>query len=212
MPIDLAEMLDPGHSAVLTMEVQRGVLGGLPALGAAVEEVGILPNLRRLLAGARRAGVAVVHCTAGPLLVPGAPPNYPGAAAMARRGAGVPASGPAALGSTRADLAPEIGPEPSDLVVERHQGVTPFTGTELDGVLRRLGVTTVVASGISLNVGIVALCAEAVSLGYRVAVAVDAVAGVPAAYGRAVLENAIPFLATRLGVDELCAIWEPVAR
>ena len=72
-------------------------------------------------------------------------------------------------------------------MISRHHGVSPFSGTELDAVLRRLGVRSIVACGVSLNVGILGLTIEAVSLGYRVAVATDAVAGVPVEYGRAVL-------------------------
>ena len=29
MPVDLAEVAEPGHTAVLTMEIQRGVVGDL---------------------------------------------------------------------------------------------------------------------------------------------------------------------------------------
>ena len=204
MPVDLEEMLSPGAAALLTMEVQRSVVGDLavlPALTGAVAEVGLLPRIDRLVRGARSAGVPVVHCTAGEDAVPSAPPNYPGGSALARR-RGTPEVRAAGSGAVA-----EVD-RGSDLVVERHHGVSPFTGTELDAVLRRLGVRTVVACGVSLNVGIMGLTIEAVSLGYRVVVATDAVVGVPTEYGRAVLDNTMPFLATRLTVAELCAIWE----
>ena len=203
MPIDLDEMLNTGSAAVLVMEVQRGVVGDLstlPDLKDAANEVGLVDHIARLLDGARSAGVPVVHCTVGADAVPSAPPNYPGAAAIAKR-RGSPEDQAAGSGAV---AGVDRG---SDLVVERHHGVSPFTGTELDAVLRRLGIRTVVACGVSLNVGIIALTAEAVSLGYRVAVATDAVVGVPVEYGRAVLANTLPFLATRLTVADLCAVW-----
>ena len=206
MPIDLTEMLAPPGTAVLVMEVQRSTVGdltGLPALREAAAEAGMLPRIRDLLAAAREAGVTVVHCTVGADLVPSAPPNYPGAAAIAKR------RGAAAADPGAADPVPEIGAAPSDLVLSRHHGVSPFSGTELDAVLRRLGVRSIVACGVSLNVGILGLTIEAVSLGYRVAVATDAVAGVPVEYGRAVIDNSLPFLATRLTVAELVAVWRP---
>ena len=43
----------------------------------------------------------------------------------------------------------------------------------------RMGVTTVIATGVSLNVGILGLCLSAADLGYRVVVPTDAVVGVP---------------------------------
>jgi len=206
VPVDFEEMFAPAHTAVLTMEVQRGVVGdlsALPALSQAAEDVGLFASIRELLRAARSAGVPVVHCTAGPDKVPDAPPNYPGAAAMAKRRA----AGGGGEGPGFAELVVDIGPEPTDLVVERHHGITPFTGTELDAVLRRLGTRTVVACGVSLNVGIIGLSVEAVSLGYRVAVALDAVVGVPVEYGKAVIEHTLPFVATRLSVADLRSVW-----
>ena len=43
-------------------------------------------------------------------------------------------------------------------------------------------MTTVVAIGVSLNVGVLGLVLSAVDLGYQVVVPTDAVAGVPEAY------------------------------
>ena len=77
---------------------------------------------------------------------------------------------------------PTLGPEPSDYVSARRHGVSPFGGTSLDATLRGLGVTTVVATGVSLNLGIPGLAIEAVNLGYRVVLPQDAVCGVPADY------------------------------
>src|SRR5919198_1095093 len=81
--------------------------------------------------------------------------------------------------------------EPGDLESRRYHGFTPFTGTSLDQTLRSLGVRTVVAVGVSLNLAIPGLCLEAVNLGYRVVVLTDAVAGMPAEYGDAVMANTI---------------------
>src|SRR5439155_22851181 len=67
MPIDLVELLAPGHTAMLTMEMQRGVIGDLaavPDLAAEVASQSVITNAARLATAARRAGVRVVHCTA----------------------------------------------------------------------------------------------------------------------------------------------------
>jgi nicotinamidase-related amidase len=205
MPLDLQEMLASGSAAVLTMEVQRSVVGDashLPALREAASAVDLFARIAQLLDGARGAGVPVVHCTAAVSAVPSAPPNYPGGAALAKRGGGP---------STGDDLVEQIGARASDLIVARHHGVSPFTGTELDAVLRRLKVRTVVACGVSLNVGIIGLTVEAIGLDYRVVVAKDAVVGVPVEYGEAVLANTLPFLATRLSVEEVCSVWKTSA-
>jgi nicotinamidase-related amidase len=85
--------------------------------------------------------------------------------------------------------------------------MTPFTSTSLDQILRNLGVTTVVATGNSVNIGVLGLVMVAVDLGYQVVVVRDAVAGVPKAYADAVLDNTIALLATIVTTDELLAAW-----
>jgi biuret amidohydrolase len=100
-----------------------------------------------------------------------------------------------------------LGPEPSDLVSTRLHGVSPFSGTSLDTWLRNLGVRTVVATGVSVNLGVLGLAIEAVNLGYRVVVPRDAVAGLTEAYADAVLDNTFPLISTVTTVDSLVEAW-----
>ena len=206
MPIDLAEMVAPGHTAMLTMEMQRGIIGDLaviPDLAAEVANQSVIANAARLAAAAREAGVRVVHCTAEFRADrAGSIANAPMLAVMMR------SPGHLEVGSPATEVVDELGPHPSDIVSSRRHGISPFTGTDLDAILRNLGVGTVVATGVSLNLGIPGLAIEAVNLGYRVAVVTDAVAGVPREYGRAVMDNTLALLATRVTVNDLIAAWK----
>ena len=92
-------------------------------------------------------------------------------------------------GSEGARLLPEFGPAPDDVVLRRWHGVGPMGGTDLDAVLRNLDVSTIVVVGVSLNIAIPNLVMDAVNAAYRVIVPRDAVAGVPAEYGTAVIDN-----------------------
>ncbi|GAB2913643.1 hypothetical protein GCM10027203_11550 [Nonomuraea fastidiosa] len=106
--------------------------------------------------------------------------------------------------------ATEVLPEllgPGDLESRRHHGFSPFTGTSLDMTLRSLGVSAVVALGVSLDLGIPGPALEAVNLGYRVNVVTDAVAGVREEYAQAVLRYTIGLLATRTATAELIKAW-----
>ena len=78
----------------------------------------------------------------------------------------------------------EIGVDPADIVLARYHGLGPMTGTQLDPMLRNLGVTTIVGVGVSLNVGMTNLAFDAVNRGYQIVIPRDAVAGVPAAIRR----------------------------
>lgn len=205
MPLDLAELLAPASTAVLTMELQRGVVGdraSIPDLAREVGARGVLAAAGRLAEAARAAGAPVVHCTAE--FRPdraGSASNAPLLAVMGKR------PNHLVVGSPEVEVVPELGPDPRDLVVPRLSGVSPFTGTALDVTLRNLGVRTVVATGVSVNLAVLGLAIEAVNLGYRVVVATDAVAGTPADYADAVMDGTIALLATRLTVDEIAAVW-----
>ena len=79
-------------------------------------------------------------------------------------------------------------------------------------LLRNLGVRTIVATGVSLNVGVAGLVMVGVDLGYDVVVVTDAVAGIPREYGEAVLEHTIAPLATRVTADDVVATWARLQR
>ena len=190
------------------MELQRGVVGdlaALPLLREAATAVGMPERAGAVCAAARDAGVEVVHCTAE------FRPDRKGSARNARI-----LAASAELNGDRLDHGnpgtepiAELDVQPSDLVVPRSHGLTPFVATELDQILRNLGVQTVVAVGNSLNIGILGLVLVAVDLGYQVVVPADAVVGVPVEYGRAVLENSLSLLATVTTTDDLVAAWRP---
>src|SRR3990172_11080292 len=66
MSLDLPSLVAPGHTALVTQECQRGVIGdlsALPALAAAAQGE-MIANVAALVDAARRAGVRVIHCTA----------------------------------------------------------------------------------------------------------------------------------------------------
>ncbi len=206
MPVDLQTLLAPSQAAVLMMECQEGIVGeraALGALGEAVRRHGTIAQIARVLHAARAARVPVFHCTmarrpdgggavvnclllaatkksAGPGLVPGSPQWAPVAA---------------------------LAPVETDWVLTRFHGISPFHSTELDAILRNLGVRTVVATGVSVNVGVLGMTIEAVNAGYQVVIPREAVAGTPDEYVTAVIDNTLRLLATIAPVDDVVAAW-----
>jgi len=205
----LAGILEPAKTAVLTMELQEGVVGAgalLPALVEEVTRVGLLDTARRVCGSARAAGARVVHCTAVTR-----PDGAGGVAnckifALGERLRRETGTSPTQLGTPGAELVAGLGDE-GDLVVARLHGMTPFTSTALDQILRNLGVTTVVATGVSVNLGVFGMALSALDLGYQVVIVRDAVAGVPAEYAAAVLDNSLSMIATLVSAEELLAVW-----
>ena len=203
---DLSDLLDPNRTAVLTMELQRAVVGDLATMGGLAEaaaETQTVANAARICRAARTAGVRVVHCTA----------QFRADGAGSARNCKLLAvaldhnSEALAAGAPGAELIGELEAGPADIVISRLHGLTPFTSTALDQVLRNCGITTVVATGVSLNVGIAGLVLSAVDLGYRVVVPDDAVVGLPVDYGRAVMRNTISLLATVTSTAAIIETW-----
>jgi nicotinamidase-related amidase len=201
----LQQLVARGRCAVVVMELQRGVVGDLaciPQLAQAVAEAGVIANTARLLRTARAAGVRVIHCTAAFRRDRvGSPGNIPMVNALLRNPDHL------VVGSPQVEVCPELGPEPGDLEVQRLHGMSPFAGTELDPFLRSVGASTVIATGVSLNVGITGLVIEALNHCYRVVVPTDCVAGWPLDYGKLVLEKTIAQLAALSTADEIASVW-----
>jgi hypothetical protein len=64
--MDLNELVAPAHTALVTQEIQRGVVGDLSALPDLAEAAAdALPQIAALAEAARAAGVPVIHCTVG---------------------------------------------------------------------------------------------------------------------------------------------------
>jgi nicotinamidase-related amidase len=199
----LEHLAAPEHTAIVTQECQGAVMGPNAGLGMLATEARriALPNIARLLPAARAAGVRVVHC-----LVQRRPDGLGSnhnakIFAIGRGGVDITPGTPGAV------LLPEFGPEPTDLVLSRWHGVGPMGGTDLDAVLRNLGVSTIVVVGVSLNIAIPNVVMDAVNAAYRVIVPEDAVAGVPAEYGAAVIANTLSLLATITTTDDLLRAW-----
>jgi nicotinamidase-related amidase len=201
----LAELVAPGHTALLLQEMQQGVVGPdskLPALAEAGTEIGLIDQVVAVAVAGRSAGAAVVHCTAENL------PDGFGGNQNSRLFAGSRRAGLANLPGTDAVRpVPELGPEAGDVVLPRYHGLSPMTGSSLDSLLRNQGISTVVVVGVSLNVAIPNLVFDAINRSYQVVVVSDAVAGIPVEYGRQVLAQSLALVATLATTAEMVAAW-----
>jgi biuret amidohydrolase len=202
-----ASLIEPSRTALVINEFQRGVVGDLsefPQIALSAQLA--IEKLAELLGVARAAGVTVVHCVMAQR-ADGRGGNHNtsfSAAARKRREAGeAPSTDP----TTFAEVVPELKPVTSDFVLSRLHGMSPMSDTGLDPLLRNLGVTTVVAAGASLNVGIMALALDAMNRSYDVVVVSDACSAIPEEYGQAMLRNSFPIISRVATAEELASVW-----
>ncbi|HYC22064.1 MAG TPA: cysteine hydrolase [Candidatus Bathyarchaeia archaeon] len=206
MPLDLKSLVHPSSTAVITVECQKGVIGStgpLSALSQAVRESGMVARAAELLRAARAARVPVMHGIVVRRADGGGSTVNCRLFAATRK-----AGGPGLLaGSEAARVVDEFAVADSDYLVPRHHGVSLFHDTELDSLLRSLGVRTVVLAGVSINIALLGTTIEAVNRGYQVVIPEDAVTGTPPEYVKMVLTHTLPLLATVTRTDEIRAAW-----
>jgi nicotinamidase-related amidase len=208
MPADLKALLEPSRCAVVTSELQNGVVGPsalFPELARlARRRVGAMADV---VDAARAAGVPVIHATVHRRAdARGANSNARlfGAALKAARNAG---HGDLLPGSEAAAVIDRIGLADGDIVLPRYHGLGPMYDSGLAAVLRNLGVRTVIPVGVSVNVAITNLVMDAVNAGFDVVLPRDAVAGVPVEYAEAVIDNTLALLAVVTSSGEFAKLW-----
>lgn len=211
----LHDLLAGSDVAVVTMELQEGVIGDEALMGPLAEAVranDVRSVVGQLCVSARRYGVPVVHCIAENR------PDGLGSSdncavfAMNNRLRRETGNTPIDQGSPGSHLISEVGPEPTDLIVSRIHGLTPFTRTSLDQILRNMGVRTLIVVGVSLNIGVMGTVISAVDLGYNVILVRDGVCGVPQEYADAVLQHTMPLLATVVDSRDIESFWNGADR
>jgi ureidoacrylate peracid hydrolase len=134
------EHIEPSKTALIVVDMQNDfVAPGAPMQSPA--GLAMVPQLQRALACCRAHGIPVIYtahvhrangCDLG--LLGHAPP-------IARRDALV-------AGSAGAAIFPEIAPRDDEIVISKHR-FSAFYGTDLEIILRGLGVTAVVITGVT---------------------------------------------------------------
>ena len=146
--------LTPARTALVVIDLQRGT-AAMPAAPHPASDV--VTHAAAIADALRAAGgtVVLVRVT----------PSADGRDALRPR-TDMPAQHPGPRPPDWAEIVPELGPEPGDLVITKRQWGA-FYGTELDLQLRRRGIDTILLAGISTNVGVESTARDAFERGYE---------------------------------------------
>ena len=154
--------IDPATTALVLIDLQRGIAGGT-TLPHAAELV--VQNGAKLAAACRAAGIMVVLVRVDP---------GPNGVLFPRALADVPRM-PFNMPENWAELVPELGVQSGDVIVTKHQP-NAFFSTDLHIQLSRRGLRTIILGGISTNIGVEATARAAQELGYDQIFVEDAMA------------------------------------
>jgi ureidoacrylate peracid hydrolase len=156
--------IDPPHAALLIIDVQNYCIGASTSeyFRHSLREI-VLPNVRRLQFVCRGAGIEVIYSVIENMTRDGRDRSLD----YKISGIDVP------RGSSDAQVLDEIAPAEDEMVF-RKTSSNVFISTNIDYVLRNLGVRSLIIAGIMTDQCVESAVRDACDLGYLVTVVIDA--------------------------------------
>lgn len=205
----LEKQLSAQRTGLIMFDALNGYLHPAnPAKVKFLEERNILPNMQRLLQGARKVGMNAFYPSGA---------HAPDGSDTVLRLTDTDMD----LGSTDAenavikprfyadskdaDIAPELAPAPGDLRIPKHRW-NSFFQTDLDLQLRVRGIETIVICGGSTDVGIASTVFAARDLDYGIVVAKDACFSARGNNNEFFMERVFPRMGRVMNVDDIVAL------
>ncbi|MFM1813982.1 MAG: putative isochorismatase family protein ywoC [Pseudomonadota bacterium] len=177
-----------------------------------LDERNILPNLQRLLAGARSTGITTFYPSGAH-----APDGSDTVARLTDTDMELNpitvesqkvAKAPFSKDSKDAEVAPELAPAPGDVLVPKHRW-NSFHQTDLDLHLRVRGIDTIVIAGGSTDVGIASTVFGARDLDYGIVVISDCCYSARGNNNEFFLTRVFPRMGRVMTVDQAVALMVP---
>ncbi|KFZ15511.1 hypothetical protein V502_05557 [Pseudogymnoascus sp. VKM F-4520 (FW-2644)] len=147
-------------TALLILDLQNGILDRVPDIATH------LPHYATTIAAARSASVPVIYVKLG------FRPNHPDISPRNKMFERVKPYGGFLEGSDATTIHPSIAPTDGDIIVTKRR-VSAFAGSDLELVLRSLGVEKLVLAGLSTSGVVLSTVRQASDLDYAVTVLSD---------------------------------------
>jgi nicotinamidase-related amidase len=176
------------------MDMQNGIVDRLAEKSAPLLDV-----LEGALTAARAAGVPVIFVRVA--FRDGAPEASP----RNRSFSTLAASDVLSENGTGTKVHPRLAPRDSEIVVTKRR-VSAFAGSDLDVVLRSLGVDSLVLTGIATSGVVLSTLRQAADLDFALTVLHDGCADVDDEVHRVLTQKVFPRQATVMSVDDWCAL------
>lgn len=154
--------INPKSSALLVMDCQVNIIDSL----VHSEREKLLTNLKKAIGVARRIGIPVIY------VVVRFREGYPEISSRNALFGGLKEAGRLQESASDTAICEEIKPQPSEVIVTKKR-ISAFTGSDLEVILRSMGIDTLVLAGVS-SLGVVESTARlAFDLDYRLFVLGD---------------------------------------
>lgn len=200
----LSEKVQPRHTALVVVDVQNDFCADGGYFSAVYDDLSaiqqMVPRLDSFITSAREAGVPIVFVRA----IYDEP--YVSAPWMERRSRGR-APKPLCLSDTWGAGFYVVRPQPGDLVVTKHR-YSAFVGTNLDLVLRSMGIKTILVTGVATNVCVESTARDGYQMDYYVVFLEDCAATTSEHLQKSTLENIGRQFGVVVSSSEVAAAWK----
>jgi len=188
-------------TALLIVDLQNDnlVKGGKFEGSGAVEHAekqNVIQNIKAIADKAREAGIPVFH---NHFVVEEGAKGIGSRAPIFRAIAEV---GSIVRGTWGSAPVKEVEPQEGDFVIEKSR-MSAFNGTQLDVLLRGLGVETIIVTGVWTNMAVEHTCRDGADHGYEVVIATDGTSSISEEWQNAALNYAMNNIATKMTTAEI---------
>lgn len=181
------------NTALLVMDMQVGILPMLP------NNQTIISNVTKAIANARSKNIPVIYVVVG--FRQGAPE-----ASMNNKSFGAGKERFAKMNMEEfMTVHPDLKPMEGELIVTKRR-VSSFTGSDLEVVLRALGIQHIVLSGIATSGVVLSTTREAADKDYRITILSDGCADGDEEVHRVLITKVFPRQADVITVEEWCKL------
>ncbi len=177
--------IDRDRTALLVMDYQNDIVGSV----SASERPGLLHRASSVVAATRKAGVPVVY------VVVSFRPGHPEVSARNKSFSAMKSTGRLREGTPGAEVHGSVRPDPGEVVVTKRR-VGAFSTTDMETVLRSMGVTNLVLAGISTSGVVLSTVRWAADADYEIVVLADCCADPDPEVHRVLTEKVFPRQAT----------------
>lgn len=172
-----------------------------PGLREVCEEVGTVPNMKRVLEAARAAGIQVLHAP-----METQPWDYGPWKHRTPSHDGIFRAQLFQVGTWGAEFHPDFAPADGEVVATAHKTFDAFHGTDMDIQLRQRDIDHLILCGLTTNTCVDSTGRDAVEKGYNVTFVSDAVATFTMEMQRATVDLNWPRYAHRISTaDEVAS-------
>jgi len=151
------------NTALLVMDVQTGIVGMIP------DPAQLIKNIKNAIDYAHSVSIPVIYIAVQ------FRPDFPEVSSSNKSFSAIKKN-VAAFGDPKAmDIYPKVKPQKEDILVIKKR-VSAFTGSDLEVILRSLGITHLILSGIATSGVVLSTVREAADKDYQLTVLSDACA------------------------------------